>query len=204
MYYIFASSTKKDLTPINEIKTEDIGYAIPSGYKVTSEYHYKYRQKTRIFDCYIIDESKSGKIEPNQTKEQVSFFHGYLLEPFNSAEDLAPDQNYYGVYSHGKIKNDDCYFATDEIRRILSEISGITGNIVSEQQTNFLDNLLPTLKNDLIDMLPEETFEFINKEAIIQSLSKEQFSFDKSSFPLINLYGVAQWYQVVGGLNERN
>ena len=115
MYYIFASSTKKDLTPINEIKTEDIGYAIPSGYKVTSEYHYKYRQKTRIFDCYIIDESKSGKIEPNQTKEQVSFFHGYLLEPFNSAEDLAPDQNYYGVYSHGKIKNDDCYFATDEI-----------------------------------------------------------------------------------------
>lgn len=92
----------------------------------------------------------------------------------------------------------------DEIRRILSEISGITGNIVSEQQTNFLDNLLPTLKNDLIDMLPEEMFEFINKEAIIQSLSKEQFSFDKSSFPLINLYGVAQWYQVVGGLNERN
>lgn len=91
----------------------------------------------------------------------------------------------------------------EENKQILSNISGITGNIVSEHQTNFLDNLLPTLKNDLIDMLPEETFEFKNKEAVIQSLSKEKFSFDKSSFPLINLYGVAQWHQVIGDLNER-
>lgn len=89
----------------------------------------------------------------------------------------------------------------EKIKRIFSEIVSIEGSIVSENQTNFFNTLLPFIRNNLIDLLPDQVFELVNRDAIIDILKKD-LTFGKNVFALINLYGVAQWYKMIGEFNS--
>ncbi|WP_329383441.1 hypothetical protein [Anaerofustis butyriciformans] len=114
MYYIFASSKKVDLTPIKNMNKESISWCVPKDFEISEEYHYNLKGN-RIFDCYSFTEGIKKNVDENH--DQLHFFHGYLLrkEGIDDILRIDPEKNYYGVYSHGKITHESCYFATDEI-----------------------------------------------------------------------------------------
>ena len=112
MYFIFVSSKGADLAPISGIGKDSISWCMPSGYEIKSEYHRKI-SKGRILDLYgfhdDLDKCCSGQ-------DRVGFFHGYLLgDEHPTIMNMDPAKSYYGVYSHGMVSKEDCYFATDEI-----------------------------------------------------------------------------------------
>lgn len=90
----------------------------------------------------------------------------------------------------------------EEIREIFSKIPPVTGNIVSENQVSFFDNLLPVLREELIDILPDSVFEYVKKDTI-ESKLRENLSFGKPVFALINLYGIAKWYEIIKEFNSK-
>lgn len=102
MYYIFASSKKVDLTPIKNMNKESISWCVPKDFEISEEYHYNLKGN-RIFDCYSFTEGIKKNVDEND--DQLHFFHGYLLrkEGIDDILRIAPEKNYYGVYSHGKI-----------------------------------------------------------------------------------------------------
>ena len=116
MYYILVSALYSSLNPIFDMKKEDVTWCVPAGMELKSEFHYEIRERMRILDCY----SFQSEIGPNNVKHglgDLHIWHGYLLdeEPLHKMTAMRPDQCYYGVYSHGKITNSDCWFATDEL-----------------------------------------------------------------------------------------
>ena len=116
MYYIFVSALRRSLEPIFDMKKENVAWCVPKGREIKSEFHYKIRGNTRIIDCY----SFYPELRPNSVKiseKGIHIWHGYLLDevPLRNMTAMDPAQNYYGVYSHGKITDQDCWFATDEL-----------------------------------------------------------------------------------------
>ena len=89
-----------------------------------------------------------------------------------------------------------------QIKEIFKSIPPIEGNIVSEAQTSFFDTMLPKMRENLIDRLPTEVFDYIKKDSIEERL-KENYGFGKPVFALIGLYGIAKWYEIVKELNEK-
>lgn len=87
-------------------------------------------------------------------------------------------------------------------REHLSNIPPVKGGIVSETQMSLFDQLLPFLEQNLIDMLPSNVFDYIKRDALAQRL-KEQTGFSKQAFPLINLYGIAKWHELIDELNAK-
>lgn len=115
MYYIFVSSTKKDLKPILGVGKNEVKWCVPEGYDIKDEYHYTIKNNTRVVDFYSLKEGINENI--SIIDNELRCFHGYLLDTpscFNKNE-MDPGANYYGVYSHARITNENCWFATDEV-----------------------------------------------------------------------------------------
>ena len=114
MNYIFVSSDKKNLEPLNDVDMKDLKFCI-QGQKYLSRVRYLAKSNTRVLDCYSTQPNISER-DVKITGNTVYFFHGYLLDeaPFSGAV-LRPQNNYYGVYSHGMVCDENCHFASDEL-----------------------------------------------------------------------------------------
>lgn len=115
MYYILVSSLKDDLTPILNMRKNDVKWCEPNGYEIKAEYHYKTRNGTRLCDCFSLKDDIQRNV--NFSDNELNLWHGYLLDesPMLHRKKMCPQENYYGVYSHASIRHDNCWFATDEI-----------------------------------------------------------------------------------------
>lgn len=115
MNYIFVSAYRESLDPLSGIGINDLSFcSFGKGY--LSEFHYKSRNKKRIVDCYSFNSQIDDDIEHDVNS--INVFHGYLLggdDSRSGGKKLNPENCYYGVYSHAKITEENCCFATDEL-----------------------------------------------------------------------------------------
>lgn len=113
MYFIFVSSTKRNVDLLEPMGKESISWCIPKGYSIKSDV-FRRIGKRRLIRIYSFTDDLDQRY--TESKDELRLFHGYLLRmPQRTCFDLDPEENYYGVYSHGKVTKENCFFASDEI-----------------------------------------------------------------------------------------
>ena len=102
-----------------------------------------------------------------------------------------------------------CYFAYEnrqydpaiyaeyprEVRERLAAVPPATGSIESVSNRSAFEYLLPLLRGSLLDMLPPSVFDYVDRDAVASRLRDVEFGVN--AYPLISLYGIAKWHDVV-------
>jgi len=89
----------------------------------------------------------------------------------------------------------------NSLKEQLSLIPKITGSPISQTQDNAYNFLVPTLRKNLLDMIPKNVFDYIKKDSLEKRLT-EDIPFGKEAFLHINLFGLSKWYEIVADLNR--
>ena len=117
MQFIFISTTNTIPTTIREIDKNKLKYCHGGGV-YRSELRFLSINKKRLLHCFSYSSEVTYK-EAYIVNNTAKFFHGYLLSNSGcngaSPTELLPQKNYYGVYSHGFISEENCYFSSDEV-----------------------------------------------------------------------------------------
>ncbi|MET3976977.1 hypothetical protein [Cellulosimicrobium sp. 4261] len=112
MHFIVVSSQQGDLGPVAGVRRESLPAPFfQPGYR--SEFRFRSPSGRRLVDCYSYEAEFPEECAEVRTSG-VRIFHGYLLGP-EETSDLSPRSNYYGVYSHGVVGDEECEFGSDEL-----------------------------------------------------------------------------------------